>query len=269
MTDQPTVLVSDASENADRIAEELTREGMTVERADGTDATLSRLDEGGVDVLLLALAGAADAFGPVRAHPSDVPVVVIAEPGEHELAENAVRGGAEDRITRGELPDVMVPRLVLHAVERHRLRRQLRQLELADDATGLPTLRGFAPIAEHHIRMSDRTREPVVFLFVRLADATEVVDVASVLRRAVRDADVPARVTDDTFCVLLTGNAMGAEATVLSRLIEAIAVANAQPGRDAPLSLDVGSSLYDPENPVSLEDMLEEASRRMTRASGR
>jgi PleD family two-component response regulator len=268
MTDQPTVLVADASENADRIAEELAREGMAVERVDGMDATLARLDAGGIDVLLLALDPGADTFASVRAHPADVPVVVIAEQGEQARAEAAVRGGAEDRITRGELPDSMVPRLLRYAVERHRLRRQLRAVEIADDATGLPNLRGFAPIAEHHLRMSDRTRDPVVFLFVRLSDTADVADAAEVLRQAVRDADVPARVADDTFCVLLTGSAQGAEATVLSRLIEAIAVANARPDREQPLALDVGSSLYDPEQPMTLEEMLDEASRRMAERSG-
>jgi PleD family two-component response regulator len=264
MTRQPTVLVADPSEGADRIAEELAREGMTVERADDLEATLARLDAGGIDVLLLALDG--EALASIRDH-ADVPVVVIAEPGELE-AEVAVRGGAEDRITRGELPDSMVPRLLRHAVERHRLRRQLRDLEIVDEATGLPNLRGFAPIAEHHLRMADRTSEPVVFLFVRLADLADVTDAAAVLRQAVRDADVPARVAEDTFSVLLTGAAQGSEAAVLSRLIEAIAVANTRPDRSAPLSLDVGSALYDPEDPVTLAEMIAEATRRMSERPG-
>ena len=268
MTDQPTVLMADPSEGADRIAQELTREGMIVERADGLEACLSRLDAGGIDVLLLGLVDAPESLATVRGHPADVPVVVIIEPGDHAGTQGGARGGAEDRITRGELPDSMVPRLLRHAVERHRLRRELRALEIADAATGLPTIRGFEPIAEHHLRMADRTREPVVFLFVRISDAADVVDAAEVLREAVRDADVPARVAEDTFCVLLTGNARGAEATVLSRLIEAIAVANAGPTRDSPLSLDVGSSIYDPEQPVTLEEMLAEASRRMSERSG-
>jgi len=264
MTDEPTVLVVDAHESADRIAEELTREGMMVERAADLDACLARLDRGGVDVLLLALDGSDEAFASVRGHPADVPVVVLSEPGQESRAEAAVRAGAEDRLTRGELPDSMVPRLLRYAVERHRLRRELRELEIADTATGLPTLRGFGPIAEHHLRMADRTGEPVVFLFMRLADTTDLADAASVLREAVRDADVPARVAEDTFAVLLTGSAKGAEAMVLSRLIEAIAVADSQPERDRPLSMDVGTSLYDPEQPVTLEEMLAEATRRMS-----
>jgi diguanylate cyclase (GGDEF)-like protein len=161
----------------------------------------------------------------------------------------------------------MVPRLLRSAIERHRLRRQLRMLEIVDDATGLPNVRGFAPIAEHHLRMADRTRRPVVFVFVRLNDPADVVDAAEILRTAVRDADVPARVDDETFCVLLTGDAQGAEATVLSRLIEAIAVANSRPGRDQPLAVDVGTSLYDPEHPATLEEILDEASRRMAERS--
>jgi PleD family two-component response regulator len=269
MSDQPTVLVADAGESADRIAEEITRDGMIVELVDGLEACLARLDTGGIDLVLLALDGAPDAFADVRSRHSDLPVVVIAGPDEQERAEAAVRAGAEDRITRGELPDSMVPRLLRHAVERHRLRRELRALEIVDETTGLPNLRGFAPIAEHHMRMADRTGAPVVFVFVRVSDAADVVEVAQVLRRAVRDADVPAHVAEDTFCVLLTGNARGAEAAVLSRLIEAIAVANARPDRETPLSLDVGSSLYDPQNPLPLEEMLTEASRRMSEASDR
>jgi PleD family two-component response regulator len=267
VSDQPTVLVADAHESADRIAEELTREGMIVERVDGLEACIARLDAGGIDVLLLALDGQPDTYDAVRSHPSDLPVVVIAEPGEEERAEAAVRSGAEDRITRGELPDSMVPRLLRHAMERHRLRRELRALQIVDEATDLPNLRGFAPIAEHHMRMADRTGGPVVFVFVRVSDEHDVVEVAQVLRRAVRDADVPARVAEDTFCVLLTGSARGAEAAVLSRLVEAIAVANARPDRETPLSLDVGSSLYDPEHPLPLEEMLLEASRRMSEGS--
>jgi PleD family two-component response regulator len=241
---------------------------MGVERANDLEAALARLDAGGIDVLLLALDGTPDAYSSVRGHRADVPVVVISEPGEQGEAEAAVRGGAEDRITRGELPDSMVPRLLRNAVERHRLRRQLRDLEIVDEPTGLPNLRGFTPIAEHHLRMADRTKVPVVFLFVRLGDTADVADAAEVLRQAVRDADVPARVADDTFCVLLTGGAQGAEAIVLSRLIEAIAVANARPDRDLPLSLDVGSTLYEPEHPATLDEMIAEATRRMSERSG-
>jgi len=90
---------------------------------------------------------------------------------------------------------------------------------------------------------------------------------SEVLMQAVRDSDVPARVAPDTFCVLLTGEATGAETLVLSRLVEAIAVHNARSDQPRSLSLSVGSSLYDPEHPASLEQILESAGRHLAEQS--
>ena len=103
----------------------------------------------------------------------------------------------------------------------------------------------------------------MVFLFVRLEGlrgsrrgergATKAAalarDAAALVLEAVRDADVPARISADTFCVLLTGEARGAEALVLSRLVEAIAVNDARLDQPRQLSLSVGSALYDPDQP--------------------
>jgi diguanylate cyclase (GGDEF)-like protein len=80
---------------------------------------------------------------------------------------------------------------------------------------------------------------------------------------AIRDADLPARIAPDTFCVLLSGEARGAEVTVLSRLVEAIAVHDASRATPSPLRLSVGSAIYDPEHPVTLEDLLRAAADRM------
>src|SRR5207342_2932379 len=110
----------------------------------------------------------------------------------------------------GSIPEGLLPRAVRYAVGQRRLRRELAT---QDETTGLPNLRGFAAIAEHHIRMADRHEDPVVFLFVRLdglADvatsegpeaAVELVrEAAGVLLEAIRGADVPARIAPDTFC---------------------------------------------------------------------
>ena len=239
-------------------------ESFVVDRAERLDA--DRLDTT-VDAVVLTLSGDAplEVLAALRTRSPSAAAVVITDSDNAADGTVAMHAGADDHLMLGSIPGGMLPRAVRYAVT---VRKLKRDLATQDEETGLPNLRGFAPIAEHHLRMADRTKEPVVFLFVRLADIAEVVDAAEVLRQAVRDADVPARVADDTFCVLLTGAAQGAEATVLSRLIEAIAVANARPDRTAPLSLDVGSSLYDPEHPVSLGEMIAEASRRMSERPG-
>jgi diguanylate cyclase (GGDEF)-like protein len=177
-------------------------------------------------------------------------------------------------VVRDEMPAGLLGRSIRYSIDQHRLRAELRALETTDDITGLPNLRGFVPVAEHHLRMADRDREPVVLVFVRLDDldmleetrghdeANELVaEAAEVVMTAIRDADYPARISRDTFCVLLTGQAAGAEVTVLSRLVEAIAVRNA--GRSPRLALSVGSALYDPDRPATLDEILGEANRRM------
>ena len=154
-----------------------------------------------------------------------------------------------------------------YAVERRRIRRELATI---DESTRLPNLRGFVAIAEHQLRMADRAGTPLVLLFMRFnqregteATPTNVderaVEASDVLISAIRDADLPARIAEDTFCVLLTGDAKGAEVTVLSRLVEAIAVHDAKTTDPRPISLSIGSAIYDPADPVGLEDLLDAA----------
>jgi hypothetical protein len=51
--------------------------------------------------------------------------------------------------------------------------------------------------------------------------------------------------------------------TVLSRLVEAIAVHDARRPEPRPLRISVGTAIYDPEQPVALEDLLRAAEGRM------
>jgi GGDEF domain-containing protein len=93
-------------------------------------------------------------------------------------------------------------------------------------------------------------------------------DAAAVLAEGVRDSDVPARISPDTFCVLLTGPSQGAESLVLSRLIEAIAVHDARREHPRSLALSVGSALYEPGSRIDLGSILETAGRRLAAGAG-
>jgi diguanylate cyclase (GGDEF)-like protein len=250
----------------------LHEEGFTVDRAERLDGDARTAD---VDAVVLSLSGDAplEALAALRVQAPTAAVVVITEPGNVADGTVALHAGADDHLVRGSIPVGMLPRAVRYAVTVRRLRREL---STQDEATGLLNLRGFAPIAEHHLRMADRAHTPVVFLFVRLEGLAGIAgtngaeeaaslasDAAAVLLEAVRDSDVPARIAIDTFCVLLTGEARGAEALVLSRLVEAIAVHDARSDQPRSLSLSVGSALYDPDHPGTLEQILSTADRRL------
>jgi diguanylate cyclase (GGDEF)-like protein len=206
----------------------------------------------------------------LRQRAPEAAVLVVTGPDREADGAVALHAGAEDHLVRGSIPEGLLPRAIRYAVAHRRLRRDLSTV---DEVTGLPNLRGFAPIAEHHLRMADRARTPVVFLFVRLegiepgaedADGpSPIAEAAEVLLDAVRGSDVPARIAEDTFAVLLTGDARGAESVVLSRLVEAIATHDAARATPRPLSLEVGSALYDPDEPATFTQILETAGRRL------
>lgn len=269
MVNDPIRVLVVGQSDEDIHAELAQDEGFTVDRAVRLDGDASAAD---VDAVVLSLTGDAplEVLGVLRAHAPDAAVIVITDQGNAADGTVAMHAGADDHLVRGAIPHGLLPRAIRYAVGLRRLRRDLAT---RDDETGLPNLRGFAPIAEHHLRMADRAKTPVVFLFVRLegldqaetaGEAADVArDAAAVLLEAVRDADVPARIAPGTFCVLLTGEARGAETVVLSRLVEAIAVHDARSDHPRSLSLSLGSALYDPEHPSDLEQILSTAERRL------
>lgn len=268
--------------------------GATVETADDLLGALAELAGGGIDVVLLALdtpeAPGVDAVRSIRERAPDVPVigVLAADDADRDtqsvdriggadragLAERAIDAGASDVVSAAS-PELL-PRAVRYATSLRRLENELERGRFVDDLTGLYTARGLEHLASHHLALASRSKVPVTLVFVRL-DTPDVIpdddldqderrravtEAANVLRAVVRSSDVLARVSPRSFCVLLTGDASGADAVVLSRLVEAIAESNARSGRSSQLSVSVGAAAYDPENPVSLEALIEEADRR-------
>jgi diguanylate cyclase (GGDEF)-like protein len=244
-----------------------------------TDAVADLASEHDVHAIVIALEGQAplELLGTLRTMAPHAAILVLTDPDREADGAVAMHAGAEDHLVLGSIPAGLLPRAVRYAVAQRRLRNELATV---DELTGLPNLRGFAPIADHHLRMADRARTPVVFLFVRLDGLVEAAstgadeaaamttEAAEVLLEAVRDSDVPARIASDTFTVLLTGEAVGAETLVLSRLVEAIATHDAKRTRPIPLSLSVGSALYDPEDPATLSQILETAGHRLHEQRG-
>ncbi len=242
-----------------------------VEQADDLLGALAHLADGGIELVLLSLdipdQGGVDAVRAIRERAPAVPVIAVGGAGQD--AERAIDAGASDVLPPD--PDhELLRRAIRYATSMQRMEAELRRRQVVDDHTGLYNARGFEQLASHHLHMADRSRQPVVLVFVRLdqledadGDSDAVVETAVVLRSAVRDSDVIARIGAGAFCVLLTGDATGAESLVLSRLVEAVAVRNASAGAAGRMSLSVGAASYDPEHPVGVDELIAEADRRM------
>jgi diguanylate cyclase (GGDEF)-like protein len=152
------------------------------------------------------------------------------------------------------------------------LQDDLRRAAAIDPLTHLNNRRGFMPIAEHQLRIAARTREPVALVFVDVdglkhvndtlghaVGDTLIAEAAVVLRTTFRASDLPARMGGDEFCILLRGDSATSAERAVERLQAAVADANAQEGRAFELSLSVGIARFNPDEPVSIDRLIEEA----------
>jgi len=284
MSESPIVLllVDHDLDEAERIRSGLGGGGerpFLMEIASSEAAGIERLAAGGIDAVLLALdtaEGGAAAVARACERAPDVPVVAILARGDPETIAALEAAGAQDVVDAIDLEGPTLGRAVRFALERSRMLGELHRRAVVDELTGLPNARGFEQLAVHHLRLADRTKEPVVLVFVRIEDLRSVRErygtdeeirlittTAQVLRKTVRRSDILARVGTDAFCPLLTGSAIGVETLVLSRLVEEIATHNARSDRPRTLSLSVGAAEYDPAHPGDLADLMREADGRM------
>ena len=152
------------------------------------------------------------------------------------------------------------------------LQDDLRRAAAIDPLTHLNNRRGFMPIAEHQLRIAARTREPVALVFVDVdglkhvndtlghaVGDTLIAEAAVVLRTTFRASDLPARMGGDEFCILLRGDSATSAERAVERLQAAVADANVQEGRAFELSLSVGIARFNPDEPVSIDRLIEEA----------
>ncbi|MDH7485259.1 MAG: response regulator [Anaerolineae bacterium] len=95
-----------------------------VQRADRLSASLERLAEGGIDVVLLDLSlpdsQGLETFARVYAQAPEVPVVLLTGLDDADLAVRAVREGAQDYLVKGQLDSGLLARAIRYAIERHR-----------------------------------------------------------------------------------------------------------------------------------------------------
>jgi diguanylate cyclase (GGDEF)-like protein len=236
---------------------------------------LAHLSDGGIDVVYASLhlpdASGADVVVSLRERAPDVPVIAVAE--EQGDLSAALRAGASDVLPPDAATET-VARSLRYATSLQKVEAELRRHQTMDELTGLFNARGFELLAGHHLRLADRSKQPVVIVFVRVdvpdgeAADDPIADAAEMIRSAVRASDVAARVGADAFCVLLAGAAAGTETIVLERIVEAVAERNTRTGLGAGSPISLGSATYDPERPVGLQELIAEAGRRMRQQAG-
>jgi len=114
----------------------LLREMFSKEKVDSFELThllrmseaVEHLEKGGVDIVLLDM-GLPDGHGletvrRARAAAPTVPLIILTGLDDEALAANAMKEGAQDYLIKGQIENRALPRVLRHAIERHRMQTE-------------------------------------------------------------------------------------------------------------------------------------------------
>ncbi len=107
-------------------------DSFDLEYADRLSTALERLDEGGIDVVLLDLllpdSQGLDTFIQAHTYAPHVPILVLTSFGDESLGLQAVQAGAQDYLFKWDFDDTLMARAIKYAIERQRLEEELKEL---------------------------------------------------------------------------------------------------------------------------------------------
>lgn len=236
-------------------------------------SALERLSQGGIDAVVLD-PSLPDSEGMVsfertNAFAPHVPIIVMSEEDDDELAVSAVQGGAQDFLRKDEATPSLLGRSIRYAIERHRLLSALRSLSLIDEVTNLYNRGGFADLGEQYVKLARRSDRGITLVYVDIDRFKTINDtlghhvgdrallkIAEILRVTFRRSDIIARLGGDMFAVLAL-EATGEDADALvARLRRQVSEFNEGSHEPYQLSISVGMARYEGEGPATLDDML-------------
>lgn len=109
------------------------RASFSLERVDRLDKGLARLQDGGIDVVLLDLtlpdSQGFDTFERAYGEAPQVPIIVMTGIDDAEMARKAVRDGAQDYLVKRQVDTQLLIRSIYYAIERKHFEEHMRESE--------------------------------------------------------------------------------------------------------------------------------------------
>ena len=167
--------------------------------------------------------------------------------------------------------------IIRDITSRKRAEEALKAMSLRDDLTGLYNRRGFLTLAGQELKIANRMKRRIFLLFTDLDDLKVIndtfghlqgdqalIDTARIMKETFRDPDILARIGGDEFVIL--GIAAASETgpeLLMKRLQKNLDLFNEKTDHPYQLSLSMGVVGYDPEHPVSIDNLLIQADNSM------
>jgi diguanylate cyclase (GGDEF)-like protein len=161
--------------------------------------------------------------------------------------------------------------VILMAGRINALERDLRDMSLTDELTGVLNRRGFNLLGEQAVLQAQRDQSALTVLFFDLDGLKQVndsfgheagsqflVEIATLLRSTFRGSDIVARIGGDEFAVVIHDNGVNAK-IAMARMDESAAAMNQGADRRYPISYSVGEASSDLTIDESFEQLVSRA----------
>lgn len=206
-----------------------------------------------------------------------LPVVVLSGTADEEVAVEAISGGAEDYLVKGQGDGALISRAIRYAIERKKAEERLFYLSQHDALTGLANRALFQDRLGHAVARADRAGEAVALISVDLDHFKDFNDAlgnrfgdellktaAGRLKECVREGDTVARLGSDEFGVILEDvSDVPFVVSVARRISEVLSRPFEVRGEEMIMSAGMGIAICPPSKP---ERLVREASAALQRA---
>ena len=154
-----------------------------------------------------------------------------------------------------------------------RIREELKALTLVDNLVDLCNRRGFMLLAQQQLKLANRKKKGL-YLFMISIDNYKITDedaeqhlnnslvtgFSKILKDTFRKSDIMARISEDTFAVLVVEAEANSSDKMGGRLLKALESYNAGIRNDAnKIMASMGIAYYYPERPCSYDELLAQA----------
>ncbi len=163
-----------------------------------------------------------------------------------------------------------------HLSERKKIEEEIHALSITDQLTGLNNRRGFLSLGEQQLKLANRDKRGMALFFADLDGLKQIndmfgheegdkaiVEAANVLKETFRASDIIARLGGDEFAVLAINTGKTDSAIFSARLEQFLDARNNQEKRSYELSISMGFCCYDPENPITIDELMARADKLM------
>jgi diguanylate cyclase (GGDEF)-like protein len=208
----------------------------------------------------------------------DLPVVILSSAEDEALALRAVKGGAQDYLSKGTTTGEVLARSIRYAIERKHSELQIKRLAYRDSLTQLPNRAMLMEHLDTALKRAHRERHVAGLFFIDIDHFKQINDtlghqagddvlrqLGDRLRRSLRSNDTLARLSGDEFIAVVEVKRRAGLVPIAEKLQQQLKAPFMISGRELFVTASIGVSSY-PSDGGDPQKLLRNADRAMYRA---